>query len=312
MSFSQGTPLVSVCMITYNHQDFIRQALDSILVQKTDFPFEIVIGDDGSRDQTDKICAEYVQKHPGRINYLRREPNLGMMPNFIATMQASRGKYIALCEGDDYWTDDSKLQRQVDFMEAHPGHSLCCHLHAVLTSKSLTPVHEDLPAESVEVKTEEYLVRPFFHTSSYFFRNNALPKPFPDWYKNVLAGDHFLVLFLSLKGKIGCLHKRMSVFRNHGSSVSFTRTALDIKRNFVHHLELFDLYSGSKYQNTIKRVIRKWDLLYKVYEPVGYFRRLSYFLQNIGFYLQNFKWVGGLKLPAKYFLPTAILRRLKG
>ena len=309
---TQETPLVSVCMITYNHQDYIRQALDSILSQKMDFPFEIVIGDDGSKDQTGTICAEYVQKHPGRINYLRREPNLGMMPNFISTLQACNGKYIALCEGDDYWTDNSKLKRQVDFMESQPDHSLCCHLHSVLTQKALAPVHRDLPAESIDVRTEEYLVSPFFHTSSYFFRNDALPDPYPAWYRDVLAGDHFLVLFLSLKGRIGCLNKRMSVFRNHGSSVSFTRTALDIKQNFVKHLELFDQYSGLGFHKTIRKVIRKWDLLYKVYEPVGYFKKLSYFIRNTGFYLQNFRWTGGFKLGIKYLLPNAVLRRVMG
>ena len=302
---------VSVCMIAYNQQEFIAQAIESILTQKTKFPFEIVIGDDNSKDDTGKICKAYAERFPGKIKYYHRDPNMGMMPNFIRTLGACDGKYIAICEGDDYWADENKLQCQADYLEAHPEHSLCCHLHSVLTKNKLIPIHKNLLQEEITVTTEHYLLHPFFHTTSYFFRNTAQPKPYPAWYSNVLAGDHFLVLFLSMKGKIGCLNKRMSVFRNHGSSVSFTRAAKEIKRNFVHHLELFDQYSHLKFHKTIQNVIHKWNLLYKVYEPGGYFEKVLYFFKNIGFYSRNFSDVGGLKLLIKYFVPGSILRRVK-
>jgi len=303
---------VSVCMIAYNHQAFIAQAIDGILAQKTGFPFEIVIGDDNSNDDTEKICRSYASRFPGMIRYIRRDKNIGMMPNFINTLQACTGTYIAICEGDDYWTDEHKLQQQANFLEANPAYSLCCHNHFVLTKEKLIPAGRDLTGAMSTVKTEEYLLHPFFHTTSYFFRNSAMPHPFPAWYSNVLAGDHFLVLFLAMNGKIGCLNKRMSVFRNHGSSVSFTRSALDIKQNFVHHLGLFNEYSGNRFQPTIRKVIRKWDLLYKVYEPVGYFQKGIYLLKNTGFYLRNFRYLGGVKLFIKYLLPGPLLRRVKG
>ena len=108
---------VSVCMIAYNHQEFISQALDSILQQKTNFPFEIIIGDDNSKDDTGKICRAYAAKFPGQIKYFHREKNMGMMPNMIDILNCCDGKYIALCEGDDYWTDEKKLQTQADFLE---------------------------------------------------------------------------------------------------------------------------------------------------------------------------------------------------
>jgi len=308
---NQESVKVSVWMIAYNQQDFIAQAIESILNQKTTFPFEIVIGDDNSKDDTGKICKHYAEKFPGKIRYCRREPNLGMMPNLIATLANCDGKYIAMCEGDDFWTDENKLQYQADFLEAHPDYSLCCHTHFVLAKNKMTPVHKDLSQNVVTVSTEQYLLHPFFHTSSYFFRNDAQPKPYPDWYNHVLAGDHFLVLFLSMKGKIGCLNKRMSVFRNHGSSVSFTRAAKEIKQNFVHHLEVFDQYSNLKFHTTIQRVIHKWNLVYKIYEPGGYFEKIIYFFKNIGFYSRNFTDVGGLKLLIKYFVPGSILRRVK-
>jgi len=303
---------VSVCMIAYNHQDFIAKAIESVLIQKTNFPFELVIGDDNSRDDTGKICEEYAAKFPGKIRYYRREKNRGMMPNFIETLQSCTGEYIAICEGDDYWTDVNKLQLQADFSDTHPDYSLCCHNHSVLTKGNMIKAGRDFEDEYRTVRTEEYLLHPFFHTTSYFFRNTAIPHPFPDWYSNVLAGDHFLVLFLAMNGKIGCLNKRMSVFRNHGSSVSFTRSALDIKQNFVQHLVLFNEYSGKQYEATIHKVIRKWDILYKVYEPVGYFKKGLYLLKNTGFYLRNFRYLGGLKLFIKYLVPGPVLRLVKG
>jgi len=299
-------------MIAYNHQDYISQAIDCILMQKTTFPFEIIIGDDSSKDDTRKICEEYAAKYPGKIKYYYREKNIGMMPNFINVLERCEGKYIAICEGDDYWIDENKLQEQADFLEGNADYSLCCHNHAVLTKGQLIPSNKNITENTRTVKTEEYLVNPFFHTTSYFFRNTAMPKPFPEWYNNVLAGDHFLVLFLSMHGKIGYLNKLMSVFRNHGSSVSFTRTARDIKQNFVYHLEQFDKYSDSRYHKTIQRVIQKWDLVYKIYDPVGYWKKLLYFFQNIGFYFRNFKYVGGLKLFIKYLLPGQLLQRVKG
>jgi glycosyltransferase involved in cell wall biosynthesis len=299
-------------MIAYNHEACIAEAIESVMAQKTDFSFDLVIGDDNSSDATQNICESYAAKHPGRIKYCRREKNMGMMPNFIATLQSCTGQYIAICEGDDYWTDISKLQLQAEFLDKNPDFTLCCHNHSVLAKGKMVSAGRDFSEEYRTVKTEEYLLHPFFHTTSYFFRKSAMPYPFPDWYTHVLAGDHFLVLFLAMKGKIGCLNKRMSVFRNHGSSVSFTRSALDIKQNFVKHLQLFNDYSDRQYQPVINTVIRKWDLLYKVYEPVGYFKKLAFFFSNTGFYLRHFSYLGGPKLFIKYLLPASVLRSIKG
>jgi glycosyltransferase involved in cell wall biosynthesis len=298
-------------MITYKHQEFISQALDSILDQQTSFPFEIVIGDDNSPDDTGKIAEAYALKYPGKIRYYRREPNIGMMPNFIRTLEDCRGQYIAICEGDDYWTDKNKLQRQADFLDAHPGYSMCCHNHFVLAKGELIPANKHI-GEDRTVTTEGYMLKPFFHMASYFFRKDAMPHPFPDWYSKVLAGDHFLVLFVSMKGKIGYINQRMSVFRNHGSSVSFTRSALDIKENFVHHLALFDQYSGSVYHRPLQQVISRWNLVYKVYEPIGYFKKLSYLLGHLAVYGRNFRATGGPRLLAKYLVPPGLVRKIKG
>lgn len=118
-------PLVSVFMITYNHERFIRQSIDSVLSQETSFEYEIVIGDDASSDNTSKILREYEQRFPDKIKLKVNDRNLGAMKNHIATLSRCNGKYIALLEGDDYWVDQSKLQKQIELMEQRPDIILC-------------------------------------------------------------------------------------------------------------------------------------------------------------------------------------------
>jgi len=113
-------PLVSCCMITYNHAPFIKQAIDSVLLQQTSFPFELVIGEDCSTDGTREIVFSYQEKYPHIIRVITSDKNVGMRQNGYRTKKACRGRYIAFCEGDDYWHDIYKLEKQVSFMEAHP------------------------------------------------------------------------------------------------------------------------------------------------------------------------------------------------
>jgi glycosyltransferase involved in cell wall biosynthesis len=117
-------PLVSVSIITYNQENYIRQTIDSVLEQKTNFDFEICIGNDGSTDRTSLICDEYAEKYNQKVRIFHRDRNNFPKPyihsgrrNFIETMAACKGKYIALLDGDDYWTDPSKLQKQVEYLE---------------------------------------------------------------------------------------------------------------------------------------------------------------------------------------------------
>lgn len=120
-------PLVSILCITYNHEAFLAKALDSFLAQRTSFSYEIVVGDDCSSDSAPRLLAEYADKNPGLIRPLWSSFNMGMVANFRRTLEACRGKYIALCEGDDYWLDCEKLQKQVEFLEANPSYVLSYH-----------------------------------------------------------------------------------------------------------------------------------------------------------------------------------------
>jgi len=123
MPFYQYT--VAICMITYNHSKFITQAIEGVLMQKTNFSYHLYIGEDCSTDNTRQICLEYKKKYPDLITLLLPEKNLGVIKNCEQTLQACEGKYIAFCEGDDYWTDSYKLQKQVDLMESNSEYGLC-------------------------------------------------------------------------------------------------------------------------------------------------------------------------------------------
>lgn len=129
---SEKEPLVSICCLTYNHAKYVRQCIDGFLMQKTSFPIEILVHDDASTDGTDVILQEYESKYPNIIFPIYETENKysngyrGRM-DIVFNYSRARGKYIASCEGDDYWTDPLKLQKQVDFMESHPEYSICFH-----------------------------------------------------------------------------------------------------------------------------------------------------------------------------------------
>lgn len=120
-----NAPLVSVCMTTYNHSRYIAQAIESILAQRTSFAFELIVGEDCSTDSTLEICRRYAEQHPDTIRLITSECNVGWRENYARTIAAARGKYIALCDGDDWWCDEQKLQLQVDALEADEGCAMC-------------------------------------------------------------------------------------------------------------------------------------------------------------------------------------------
>ena len=136
MTNDKSQILVSIVCITYNHEPYLRQALDGFLMQKCDFPYEIVLAEDCSTDGTRKICEDYAAKYPDIIRYIWSENNVGVIANERRAMLVAQGKYIAFCEGDDYWTDPLKLQKQVNFMESHPEYSVTFHRFKQKDAKS--------------------------------------------------------------------------------------------------------------------------------------------------------------------------------
>lgn len=191
--------LCSVLMITYNHEKYIAQAIDSVLMQKTNFDYEIVIGEDCSTDRTREIVLEYKAKHPGKIRLLLQEKNVGMMQNFIDTLKACTGKYIALLEGDDYWTDPYKLQKQVDILEAHPEYSLCFTDRRIIDLSGnviLIDRYNKKVYNTIDVITYRFCAP----TQTVLFRNFYNIQTFLKRHNDFIYGDVLLTLFLSLLG----------------------------------------------------------------------------------------------------------------
>lgn len=208
-------------MITYGHEKFIEQAINGILMQECDFEVELIIANDCSPDQTGQIIQNILENHPRGcwVKYMRHDKNLGMMPNFIFAMQECQGKYIALCEGDDYWTDPLKLKKQVDFLEANNDINICFHRSNLLENGNLR-LHE-IPKD-FEEKSFSYieLLRHynFIATASVMFRKFE-PFHFPDWLGKLPFGDMGLYKLVSGNKKIYCLSENMSVYRIHDKGV---------------------------------------------------------------------------------------------
>jgi glycosyltransferase involved in cell wall biosynthesis len=124
---SETAPKISVLMVTYNHEQYIAAALDSVFAQRHDYSREIVVGDDASTDLTREIVNEYSQKHSGVIRLIQHPQNVGHCRNYFSVLEACRGEYVALLDGDDYWTDPDKLKKQIEFLDEHPDFVLSCH-----------------------------------------------------------------------------------------------------------------------------------------------------------------------------------------
>lgn len=218
-------PLVSVCVPTYQHVPFIRQCLDSILAQKTSFPFEIILGEDGSNDGTREICIEYAENYPDIIRlFLRRREDviyIGGRPtgrfNFVENIRAARGKYVAICDGDDYWIHTDKLQKQFDFLEANPESILAFH-DAITIDEQGQQVAEGRVHENVkrDFTGRELQEKKWILVLSMFFRNGKIN--FPEEFYKVVNADTFLISLLGAHGGGKFFSDIMGAYRvNRGS-----------------------------------------------------------------------------------------------
>jgi len=238
--------MVSVFCETFNHEPFIRQCLDGMLMQKTDFAFEVLIHDDASTDHTQMIIKEYAEKYPDIIKpILQHENQYSKGVDIWQTFQMprARGKYIALCEGDDYWTDPLKLQKQVDFLETHLDFSMCFHGAMV---KNETDTKQLTTCDQVEEK--EYLTNDIFPgwvipTASVIYRKSMIDKYPPlrhiEWRK---YGDIELFLKCTHTGKVWGMSEFMSVYRmtDNGAVVSQNRDPMTQYKLILHYRFLME------------------------------------------------------------------------
>jgi glycosyltransferase involved in cell wall biosynthesis len=249
------TPTVSILMTAYNHEAFIRQAVESVLAQETAYPLEIVIGEDCSTDGTREVLEELWSQHPQAIRLLLRPENWGRRRNFMDALASCQGRYVAILEGDDYWTDSQKLQRQVELLEAHPEYALS--FHPVLKRFEVSNRQKAFypPGRQSEYTIHDLLERNFIATCSVLFRNRLI-EGFPDWYLQVPAGDWPLHALNARHGAIAYLDQLMAVHRIHPGGVWSPKGAAQRTRAKIDVLETLHDHLGPDFSAATARGLR--------------------------------------------------------
>lgn len=250
-------PLVSVRVITYNHGRFLRECLNGIMAQETSFPLEVVIGEDCSTDDTRLICQEFRARYPDKVRLLLHARNVGAQANARLTREACTGKYIAFCEGDDYWTDPTKLQKQVDFLEANPAYVLCfhnCWMKFEQDPGKVMKLFHDYTKTDYAIP--DLIGKWLIPTASVVFRNHLLTE-YPEWLRNAVVGDTPFYILLASFGQLKLLPGVMAVYRRHDGG------ATNLLHGYRYWERMIELYSdinehfGYRYSKEIIPIL-KW------------------------------------------------------
>jgi len=206
--------LVDIPMCVYNHERYVGQAIEGVLNQKTSFPFRLLIGEDCSPDKSREIIKAYLRGNEDKMEVIFHESNLGAYQNSKVLFKECNAKYIALLDGDDYWTDPYKLQKQIDFLEANPDYSICFHRVYELEEGKEPALSNLNRSESPQTYTIEDLAKGscMMHTPSVVFRNNITNR-LPDWFSQSPAGDYTMHMLNAAYGKIYYMPEPMAVYR---------------------------------------------------------------------------------------------------
>jgi len=278
--------MVSVICMCYNHEKYIKDALESFVNQKTSFKYEVFVHDDASTDNSARIIREYEKKYPEIIKPIYQTENQhsqGVKSLKTYILPKVSGKYLAFCEGDDYWTCENKLQKQVDFLESHPDFSVCVHSTEV-EYMSTNEIRVRLPADSREIKLEDILDDDKrYHLSSVLIHKDFYIKR-PQWTQMVPGiGDLPTSIYYILSGRVMYFGEVMSHYR-YGVLGSWThrqekspKKQITDNKNIVKMLKAADKYYEYKYSKTFKKLILK----YKYCVIKAYIKRFFPFLAAI-------------------------------
>ena len=282
-----GIPRISVLVMTYMHGKFLKQTLDGIMMQKTAYPFEVLIHDDASSDQTPQIIANYISKYPDVIKALIQPVNTYNLPpnprfHRQKLFEQIKGKYIAICEGDDYWIDPNKLQLQYEFMEKNKDCNLC--FHAVYYTKPgentlgkiVSPIDEDI-SSNMKFTVVDVINRggEFVSSNSMFFRTDVFVKR-PDWVDNAPVWDFPLTLYLASNSNIGYINKPMGVYRVNSGPNSWSQSMQNRalrKKHFIglfRMLNSFNQWSDYQYDSFIRRK-KRWYYISSIKKDFKFF-----------------------------------------
>lgn len=262
-------PIVSICCKTYNHEKYIADALDSFLMQEASFPYEIIVHDDASTDRTAEIIREYERKYPGIVKPIYQKENKyskGIKITQEYIVPNIKGIYVATCEGDDFWTDKYKLQKQVDFLDKHKDYTMCFHkVRVVDTNKKDLGRYKGLTNKgSKKIGVVEAAKGGIVHVSSIVIRSDFYSKTRPIWIKESIHGgyDYASALYMVAEGKIYYFDEIMSAYRSGVENSMMTNFKTnyskdnDIKyhTNRIETLKMADEYYEFKFNDAIEKV----------------------------------------------------------
>ena len=271
----EGELVVSIRCITYNHEPYIRQCLDGFVMQKTNFCFEAIVHDDASTDGTATIIQEYAEKYPDIIKpifetenkFSKHDGSLRMIMN-----KACMGKYIAICEGDDFWIDPYKLQKQVDYLEKHPDCVACFH-NARVQYKDHVSLFNDLQ-ENHHPSTEDIIKRRWFiATPTLMYRN--IIHDLPQWSWDVVNGDYLIELFLAKEGEFYYMDDVMSVYRQDGLGVSavLNKNAVVMEERLIDLLNKMKSFYSDGYASVFDESIKNYQKMRADYVREAYYEQ---------------------------------------
>lgn len=221
MKRENNIPLVSICLITYNQKLYVEKALNSILSQRVNFQWELIIADDCSNDGTQLIIQEYQRKYSDKIKILHREKNIGAANNWIELINSASAKYIAYLEGDDYWIDNYKLQKQVDFLEKRDDCSMCFTNNINVDNNDNLIKDKVVPNEFAKDLTHEDILSNnyFIGSGSALYRRDSIPNPLPNIFKKVVNGDYFIYAIITKNGLAGYIDINTLAYRLHNNGI---------------------------------------------------------------------------------------------
>ena len=320
---------VSACIIAYNHEQYIKDCLEGALTQRVDFEYEIIISEDCSTDATRAICQEYQKKYPNKIKLFLNQTNLGLIGNWLKALSLCRGEYLAICEGDDYWTDPLKLKKQVDFLDKHPEFALSSHNAQVVKNGQI--IREYCGPNHPEIMDLKYLLA---HgsggpTGSLVIRNSAI-KNLPDWFSKMKACDWTIQVMAARGGQMKYFNDIMGVYRKHDKGASFSAKvnaqksgnsdfALPSKYT-LEMIENLNKYFNYKYDKELKLQSTGWHNLYiNEYLKIGDIKMAKLYavkILKVIFFLSYWRnsWLTPklfFRLLALFLLPTFILKLIK-
>jgi glycosyltransferase involved in cell wall biosynthesis len=250
---------LSVQMVTFNHEAFIAKALDSVLMQRTNFEYEIVIGEDCSTDNTRNILLDYQKRYPHKFKLILNEKNMGMHKNGNQALEACEGEYVAILEGDDYWMSPDKLQKQVDFLDNNPECIICFHNAMMLYNDNSHESHAYCSPKQKEFSSIEDLLimGNFMPSCSKMFRKKYIE--IPDWIYSLKMGDWPIDILLARHGSIGYIDEIMGAYVIHHAGAWYAmRQDLEAssKANIEVYEKMYDVLPR-KYRKLIRHILHK-------------------------------------------------------